>query len=310
MQNGRKRVHRGRKAVARLESAKKPKLEKSTKSPLSLKICGNKEQRWDAVIRTPDSKLQIPRSILVNGANTEIGFEFVKKFLEFEDVESIIAVVVGSETNAGLEKLTDARVRVVKIASDDVGASIGLAGKKIAALTKNVGINLVLNCTLKFEAYQLNEKPDRHKLQKIMMENVTSPLLLTQTILPILRKSAQTAKDLAIGPGRCMIVNVAPIQSSLTVNNTGTTILGLANATGYAMATSALNQLTRGLAADLLPHGIMTISMMPGVVKSKHEPAAVLNPADSVQLMVTTLLKLQQHHNGMFISLLGNPVDF
>src|SRR5262249_21641860 len=102
--------------------------------------------------------------------------------------------------------------------------------------------------------------------------NLFGPLLLTQALVPLMRKN---------GYGR--IVNVSSAQGQLSDMGPGTP--------AYRVSKTALNALTRTLAAELHASGILVNAMCPGWVKTdmggQGAPRTVEQGADTAVWLAT-----------------------
>ncbi|ETL48218.1 hypothetical protein L916_02144 [Phytophthora nicotianae] len=73
---------------------------------------------------------------------------------------------------------------------------------------------------------------------------------------------------------------------------------------GYSSSKAALNMITRSLAFDLQPNGIVVVSVHPGYVDTDMtQGKATLKPEDSVMAMTSLIGKLNHESTGKFFNL-------
>ena len=124
--------------------------------------------------------------------------------------------------------------------------------------------------------------------------NVIAPLLLTQALLPALRRGS-----------RRMIVNVSSELGSLTA---GPDVPGR---TVYRSTKAALNMVTRALAGELAPEGFTCLALHPGWVRTDMGgPDAPLSVDESVAGMAQVIDHAGPAQNGCFLDYRGRAVPW
>jgi len=83
--------------------------------------------------------------------------------------------------------------------------------------------------------------------------NTISPLMLTQSLLPLLKRAASHASDKPLGWQREAVINMYTILGSISSNDKG----GLYP---YRSGKAALNAITKSLSVDLVNDGIIACS--------------------------------------------------
>ena len=186
------------------------------------------------------------RVVVVTGANRGIGLEVVRQLAARGDT-----VVLGSRTPergrqaADLLGPTPGRVLVRPL---DVTDQPGLDAVA-ADLARSVGQvdGLVNNAAIHYDTWQRAASCDLRVVDEAWQTNVLGAWRTTLTLMPLLRAA-----------GGARVVNVSSQAGSLASMGTG--------APGYQVSKAALNALTRTLAAELRPEGILVNAVCPGWV--------------------------------------------
>ncbi len=190
------------------------------------------------------------RVAVVTGANRGIGFEICRQLARRGGIRVVLTARDETKGNAAAKKLGDEGLEVeyrpldvtsersVRALADGVTESYG----RCDVLVDNAGImadprgSRVLDSRL--QAWR-----------ETLETNLVGPLLLIQALVPLMKKHRY---------GR--IVNMSSGQGQLSDMGPGTP--------AYRVSKTALNALTRTLAADLAGGGILVNSMCPGWVKT------------------------------------------
>ncbi|MDL5203806.1 SDR family oxidoreductase [Streptomyces sp. ALI-76-A] len=183
---------------------------------------------------------------LVTGANRGLGKEVCRQ-LAARGHTVIVTARSGDAARAAAEEVgpgTWASVLDVTSAED------------VARVAREVGERhgrldvLVNNAAILYDTWQRAVTADLDVVREAAETNLYGPWRLTQALLPLLRAS---------GHGR--IVNVSSESGSLASMGGGTP--------AYAASKAALNALTRMLAAELRPDGVLVNAVCPGWVATE-----------------------------------------
>lgn len=186
------------------------------------------------------------RLVVVTGANRGIGFEVVRQLADRGDtvVLGTRSVEKGRRAAAVLDG-APGRVLVRRLDVTDQPSLDEVA----AELTDGVGRvdGLVNNAAIHYDTWQRAATADLGTVEEAWQTNVLGSWRTTMTLLPLLRAA-----------GGARVVNVSSQAGSLASMGTG--------APAYQVSKAALNALTRTIAAELRPAGILVNAVCPGWV--------------------------------------------
>ena len=183
------------------------------------------------------------RTALVTGANRGIGLEVVRQLGERGH-----AVYLGARSiDAGraAARHLSGEVHAVSLDVNDP-ASIAATMATIGAADGRLDV-LVNNAAIHYDTWQAAVDPDFEVIREALETNVLGAWQTTVAAIPLLRASAH---------GR--VVNVSSGAGALTDMGGGIP--------AYRVSKVALNALTRMLAAELAPDGVLVNSICPGWV--------------------------------------------
>ncbi|RKN35157.1 SDR family NAD(P)-dependent oxidoreductase [Streptomyces hoynatensis] len=180
---------------------------------------------------------------LVTGANRGIGREVARQLAEAGHTVLLTARSEAAARAAAGEIGPRAQpLRLDVTSGEDVAAVARRVGGEFGALDV-----LVNNAAITYDTWQRASTADLDVVREAAETNLYGPWRLTQALLPLLRAGAHPR-----------VVNVSSEAASLTNMGGGTP--------AYTASKTALNALTRMLAAELRPHGILVNAVCPGWV--------------------------------------------
>ena len=201
---------------------------------------------------------------------------------------------VGGEKSKELEELAakESCLSVIQLSVDDpatfstaVGVVDGIVGEHgLNVLVNNAGIYIEKG----LEDVTVND------MTKSFATNTIGPLMLTQSLLPLLKRAASRTSSKPLGWKRAAVINISGALGSISAN-------GIGRLYPQRCSKAALNAITKSLSVDLLKDGIIACSVHPGWVSTEMGgPNASVTVENSVQGFVKLLMSLDQDCNGGF----------
>ncbi len=218
--------------------------------------------------------------VLVTGANRGLGLAWVRHLAARGD--EVFATCRRPEAAAALQALAEQEEKVHLLPMDVADeesirtacAQIRRQGAVLDTVINNAGVL--------YEHETVDTLRPEHLLHACRV-NAVGPMLVARAALPLLRPAP-----------RPVIFNVSTMLASLTLK----TFSGYYS---YSASKAALNMLTRTLAAELRPQGIIVVAVHPGWVRTDMGgPQAPLSPQASVEGMSALLERLTMAHSGRF----------
>jgi len=204
------------------------------------------------------------QTVLITGSNRGIGLALVKEYVKRGDtVLATCRVPAKAEALNALAAEHDAVLHVLQL---DVNDEASVRAACVAAAAVAPAVDLLLNNAGVggMDTESALETLELERFHDTFRTNSLGPIRVTRGLLPLLKKSAAAR-----------VVNI----SSGAGHITGKTDHRMY---AYGASKAALNFLTRALAAELEPMGIVVIAMCPGWVKTDMGgPGATLDPAES-----------------------------
>ena len=197
------------------------------------------------------------RVALITGANKGIGFEIARQLGRDHGMTVLVGARDAARGQAAAEKLTAQGIdaRAVSLDVTDAASVEAAArqiehdfGGKLDVLVNNAGVAL---------EFAPPSQTDLEKFKATHATNVFGPLLVTKTMLPLLKRAAA---------GR--VVNLSSSLGSLALNSDPTWEYAAVKLLSYNSSKAALNMQTVVLAAELAAAGspIKVNSACPGYV--------------------------------------------
>ena len=228
---------------------------------------------------------------LITGASAGLGLEFVRQCLDRGD-DVIAGTRHGSAGLSALGERHGARLIELPLDAGDE-RSISASREQLAERVSAIGL-LVNNAGL-YSHQSRSWNPAATPLSTVSSDelvdvfrvNAAGPILMVRHYL-----------DLLVA-GRARILNLSSLIGSVS-HKTGP------GDYAYAASKAALNIMTRALAAELRPHGVVPIAITPGWVRTAMGGAgATLTPAESVRGMLTVAATLSPDDSGRFVDYQG-----
>lgn len=162
------------------------------------------------------------------------------------------------------------RIQIIKL---DVTSQtdIDAAARQVEDRVGDRGLNLLINNAGMTRKRQYVGNLNRDHLLEQFDTNVIGPLLVTQSLMPLLLRAASLYNE----PDSCnkaAIVNISSILGSIAENKSG-------GMYGYRPSKAAMNMVTKSLHEELKNKGIIVAALHPGWVRTGiGGPEATLSP--------------------------------
>jgi len=161
---------------------------------------------------------------------------------------------------------------------------------RVELLINNAGINSKTNGKHSGDSSTELGHLTRSSLLNLFDINTVAPILLTQALVPLLRKGKHPR-----------VLNVSSWLSSITTKDNGYNY-------GYCASKCALNMMNRTMAQALKDDEILSINCNPGWVQTDMGGEnADLTPAESAGGMLDVLLAASENQSGLFFNHDGSP---
>ena len=229
---------------------------------------------------------------MVTGSSAGIGLELARQVAARGDR----VVAASRQGSAALRKLAAANLdRVIELTLDPGSQESVIAAR--AALEGRVDvIDVLINNAGVYSRWSRHWDPDATLFDTVTQQelldtfriNAAGPMLVIEHFLNLVRAAPR---------GR--ILNVSSRVGSVSAKTS-------AGDYAYAASKAALNIMTRALAAELAPEGIVVIAITPGWVRTEMGGrAAALSPEESVRGILSVAAKLTPKDAGRFVDYQG-----
>ncbi|OXB74041.1 UNVERIFIED_CONTAM: hypothetical protein H355_003104 [Colinus virginianus] len=249
------------------------------------------------------------RSVLVTGANRGIGLGFVQHLLALPNPPEVVFATCRDpkgQRAQELQKLASKHRNLVIVPLEVTDpASIKAAAASVGEHLKGSGLNLLINNAALLKVNTLDNETLKD-MSKVYTTNTVAPLLLSQALLPLLKKAAQGSPGSGLSCSKAAIVNISSIGGSIS------SLIGwdVIEFVSYRCSKAALNMLTRCQSMGYREHGILCVAVHPGWVKTDMGNAAGHTPPVTVDASVGGMLKvlssLSEKDTGTFLDWEGN----
>ena len=232
-----------------------------------------------------------PRLVLVTGASRGLGLEFVRQLLARGD--AVVAACRRPRDAEALAALASAhpdRLQLRALELTDPGSRAALLAS-VEALWG--GIDLLINNAGVLASGERFGQLDAATFRAAFETNTLAPLLFAEAATPLLAKGrAPTVAYLS-----SVLGSIASTQSFYTPS--------------YAVSKAALNMAVRLAAIPMAEHGIRSVALHPGWVKTDMGgPSAPLEAPDSVAGMLKVIDTLPADARGDFIDYRGEALPW
>lgn len=234
------------------------------------------------------------QSIFITGANRGIGLALARAYLTQGEAH----VFAGSRTPAKaseLKLLAASNPETLTIVPVDIneGATVDGAFQMISRKTDTLDL-LINNAGIypdEGSTRRLGEL-EAAAMNHILATNAVSPLIVTQTFLPLLRKS-----------NGAKIVMMSSHRGSITRASAG--------AYGYSMSKAAMNMAAAQLAAQLKADGITVLTLHPGHVRTAMGgSSAPILPDESATSLMQLIEGATIEQSGQFLNYNGEHLPW
>ena len=237
------------------------------------------------------------KRILITGSSRGLGLEFVKQFLEKDNI--VIASSRNPHKYQDLVELKNKYGDKLIITELDVSKeeSRNAAFEEISKQVEKIDL-LINNAGIRFGGERYSDtlgKLHKEDFSKIFMVNSAAPLLMVEKFLPLLE-----------GSEKSVVINISSSSGCITRRTKK------GGGFSYSSSKAALNMITKALSVELIDNNIITVSLHPGWVKTTMEYTenAPLTPTESVKGMIEVIESLKIKDSGKFIDWQGNEMPW
>jgi NAD(P)-dependent dehydrogenase (short-subunit alcohol dehydrogenase family) len=219
----------------------------------------------------------MPQTILITGAGRGLGLALAHVLTHRG--HTVIGTLRNAKESDALRAL-GAEIETLDVADE---ASISALGERLKGRAIDVVVN---NAGVGSGAKGLSELTQA-ELDRVFRINTFGPALVTRALLPPLRAGK-----------RKVVMNISSQLGSIAGNTGGSSY-------AYRASKSALNQITRSMAAELgaPPHGFTCFVVHPGWVRTDMGgPGAPISPEESAAALAERIEKASAAVNGKFLN--------
>ncbi len=230
--------------------------------------------------------------VVVSGANRGLGLEFVRRFLG--QGAQVCALVRKPKAASALKELqAKNKDRLHVIPCEMVKPkSITQACNAIAKRWPSLDL-LVNNAGDMGDSGNRFGHLDYREISQLFQVNTLAPLQMTEQLLPLLTEGENSR-----------VVNITSRMGSIADNSSG-------GSWSYRISKTALNMVCKNLAFSLRKHGVATMVLHPGWVRTDMGgPEASMPIADSVRDMCHVMDGLTLEESGCFKDFTGTKIPW
>lgn len=238
------------------------------------------------------------KSILITGCNRGLGLGLVKHLARsVKPPENIFATC--RDANKATELVSLAKetqnIHIIEIDLADI-KSYEKVKQIVAEKTGKDGLNVLFNnagVSSKFTRLGLVKE---EQLTEAFLVNTVAPIMLTKTLLPLLKTASNNFPDKSrLCIDRAAVVNMTSILGSIAENDQG-------GFYPYRCSKAALNAATKSMSIDLKDDGILVACLHPGWVRTSMGGSnAPMTVDTSISSILKTLSSLTNQHTGCYL---------
>lgn len=231
------------------------------------------------------------KQILITGANRGIGLEMTRQYIERGD--HVFATCRQPDSATALHELAATHPDRVRVIALDVTSDESVQAAHDAVREHTAQIDILVNNAgqLRHEADFAAMTPDT--MQHLFNVNAVAVLRVSQAFLDMV-KSSDTR----------MIVHIGSDAGSIGIRQH-------IKHGSYAISKAALNMLTKVMANNLAPDGIITVVLHPGWVQTDMGgSSAALTPTESATGLLHVIDGLTPAHNGHYYQWDGSELPW
>uniref|UniRef100_A0A3Q3LJD0 Si:dkey-12e7.4 n=1 Tax=Labrus bergylta TaxID=56723 RepID=A0A3Q3LJD0_9LABR len=189
--------------------------------------------------------------------------------------------------------------------------SIEKSVEEVGQLVQEEGLNCLINNA------GINLVADFHTVTAEQMienfhTNAVAPLMITKAFLPLLKRAASrggAGSEASMGIQRAAVINVTSLLGSVELN-WGERAKNF-KWYPYRTSKSALNMVSRCMAVDLEPDGILCMAIHPGWVRTDMGGSeAPLSPEESISSILSVIGGLTEKDHGSFLNFTGEVLPW
>ncbi|KAI8435359.1 hypothetical protein MSG28_003681 [Choristoneura fumiferana] len=243
------------------------------------------------------------KSVLITGANRGLGLGMVKYLTQHNKAQTIFATC--RKESEELKKLAQENKHLHILHLDVTNtASYEELSSQVARVVGAGGLNLLVNnAGIATKFTKLNMVKVEQLVDNLTV-NTVAPIMLTKSILPLLKQAAEANKEQPVGARRAAVLNMSSILGSIAQNDQG-------GFYPYRCSKAALNAATKSMSIDLKKDNILVAAMHPGWVKTDMGgKGAPLNVETSIAGIFETVEKLGEADSGKFLQFDGTELPW
>lgn len=252
-------------------------------------------------------------SLLVTGASRGLGLQMVDSLAGGRfSPGKIIATARNPAKAQKLQELAAKHPNIHILPLDVLSQqSIDECAEEVGRLLQDQGLNCLIN-NAGVNVLADFESVTAEKMIENFHTNAVAPLMITKAFLPLLKKAASTggaggSRSMSIQ--RAAVINVSSHLGSVELN-WGAEAKAI-SWYPYRTSKTALNMVSRCMALDLEPDGILCMAIHPGwVATDMGGPQAPLKPEESVSSLLSVIGGLTEKDHGSFLGMTGEVLPW